>query len=144
MKALMLFIAAAMVFSAATANANDTDYLQGPRIGEPVKRICFGRSINSWRDVDGLGSAVLLQKGVNDWFFVELSGACRASDFRFANTIGIESRPAGGCLTWNDVIVVRSGGGFKKRCFIQSIYEWNEDALEDEDLMDLEESEEDT
>ncbi len=102
------------------------------RLGPEVERICFGRSINGWKTVDGHGDAVLLSKGVNDWFLVEVSGNCRASDFKFAQTIGIESRPAGGCIRRGDYILVESGGGFTNRCFIQGVYEWNDDLPEAE------------
>ncbi len=102
------------------------------RLGPEVDRICFGRSINSWKAVDGHGDAVLLRKSVNDWFLVEVSGNCRASDFKFAQTIGIESRPAGGCIRRSDYILVHSPGGFTNRCFIQGLYQWNDDAPEEE------------
>jgi uncharacterized protein DUF6491 len=102
------------------------------RLGPEVSRICFGRSINGWKTVDGHGDAVLLSKGVNDWFLVEVSGNCRARDFKFAQTIGIESRPAGGCIRRSDYILVHSAGGFTNRCFIKGMYEWNDDAPEEE------------
>ncbi len=102
------------------------------RLGPEVTRICFGRSINGWKTVDGHGDAVLLSKGVNDWFLVEVSGNCRASDFKFAQMIGIESHPAGGCIRRGDYILVEGGGGFTNRCFIQGLYEWNDDAPEED------------
>ncbi len=117
-----------------SAEVEDTAEDSGadPRLGPEVDRICFGRSIYGWKTVDGHGDAVLLEKGVNHWFLVEVSGSCRANDFKFAQTIGIETRPAGGCIRRGDYILVESGGGFTNRCFIQRIYEWNDDALEEE------------
>ncbi len=102
------------------------------RLGPEVDRICFGRNIHSWKTVDGYGDAVLLRKGVNDWFLVEVSGNCRANDFKFAQTIGIESRPVGGCIRRSDYILVHSAGGFTNRCFIQGLYQWNDDAPEED------------
>ncbi|VAW02972.1 hypothetical protein MNBD_ALPHA05-973 [hydrothermal vent metagenome] len=102
------------------------------RLGPKVERICFGRSINGWKTVDGQGDAVLLRKSVNDWYLVEVSGNCRARDFKFVQAIGLESHPAGGCIRRGDYILVESGGGFTNRCFIQGLYEWNDDAPEEE------------
>ncbi len=98
------------------------------RIGEEVDRICFQRNIDGWKEAKGFDSAVLLERGVNDWYLVEVSGACRARDFRFAQTIGIDSRPRGGCVRRGDILLVEGGGGFVNRCFISEIYEWDDDA----------------
>jgi hypothetical protein len=98
------------------------------RIGPEVDRICFASTIDGWKEAKGFDDAVLLERGVNEWYLVDLSGACRARDFRFAQTIGIESRPAGGCVSRGDVILVESGGGFMNRCFISKIRKWDDDA----------------
>jgi len=115
------------------APSEETEDAAAPsRLGPEVSRICFGRSINGWKTVDGHGDAVLLSKGVNDWFLAEVSGNCRARDFKFVQAIGVESRPGGGCIRRGDYILVESGGGFTNRCFIQGLYEWNDDAPEEE------------
>lgn len=98
------------------------------RVGADVNNICFIRNIRNWREADGYPDAVLLERTLNDWYLVELTGACRSQDFRFALTIGLDSRPAGGCITRGDAILVRSGGGFVNRCLISDIKEWDEDA----------------
>ena len=103
-----------------------------PRIGPEVNRICFPRSINSWRVIDG-DEAILLRRGVNDLFRVEYTGSCRSSDFRFAETIGIVGRPAGGCLTRGDRLLVEGPGNFVNRCLITQINEWDEDAGEEDE-----------
>lgn len=102
--------------------------LSDPRVGEKVDRICFQRSIDGWRTAKGFGRAVLLNRGVNDWYLVKVSGACRANDFAFAHKIGIESRPAGGCVRRGDVILVEGAGRSVNRCFIRSINRWDDDA----------------
>ncbi len=134
---LSLSFGAALLMGAAIAGDKDRDKTsaEDPRPGPEIDRICFGRSINGWKNVNGYGDAVLLQKGVNDWYLVEVSSHCRARDFKFAQTIGLESRPGGGCLTDNDYILVEGTNRFKNRCYIKSIREWNDD-LPDEDEED--------
>lgn len=112
-------------------NQSATDDGADPRIGKKVKSICFQSSINGWKAVKGEDDVVLLERGVNDWYRVELLGACPSRVFRSAFAIGIESRPAGGCVSRGDVIIVEDGPGFNRRCTITGIYEWNEDALEE-------------
>jgi uncharacterized protein DUF6491 len=139
---LLFALGAAVTVSLGGVVAEDGQTKQAPedaedaaapsRLGPKVERICFGRTINGWKTVDGHGDAVLLSKGVNDWFLVEVSGNCRARDFKFVQAIGIENRSAGGCIRRGDYILVESGGGFTNRCFIQRIYEWNDDAPEEE------------
>lgn len=99
-----------------------------PRIGKEVDRICFNSTINGWKGVKGEDDVVLLQRGANDWYRAELTGACDYRLFRSAQAIGIESRPSGGCVTRGDVIIVRDGPGFARRCFITDLYEWDGDA----------------
>ncbi|MEX0644771.1 MAG: DUF6491 family protein [Parvularculaceae bacterium] len=126
LKALAL---AGVIVASSAAIAGDPDEDgPDPRIGKGVSRICFASTIDGWKAVKGENDVVLLRKGVRDWYRVELMGACRASDFRSAMTIGIESRPAGGCVTRGDVILVRGPGDFVNRCHISKMYEWNEDA----------------
>ena len=132
---------AAALFAAFAANAGEPADAEGPdpRIGEEVRSICFGRNINGWKSLKGVDGVVLLEKGVNDWYYVEVSGGCRARTFNFATAIGIESRPAGGCVTQGDVIIVRDTANFNRRCFIKKIYEWDGDAqapADDEDASD--------
>lgn len=96
-----------------------------PRLGPEVDRICFARSIRNWRELRGEDRVVLLERGVNDWYRVELTGACDASTFRFAQTIGLETRPAGGCVGRGDVIIVGDAGSFTRRCMISRMYKWD-------------------
>lgn len=104
-----------------------------PRIGEEVRSICFGSSINGWRSVKGEDDVVLLERGVNQWYRVELVGGCDERLFRSAFSINIESTPGSLCVGKGDVIIVEDSPSFQRRCFIKRIYKWDEDAVLDED-----------
>lgn len=119
---------AAVLGLVGAAFANEAEKPADPRLGPEVDRICFQRNINGWRELKGVDNVVLLETGVNNWHRVELAGGCRASLFRFAETIGIESRPGGGCVSRGDVIIVGQTGGFVHRCIITKINLWDEKA----------------
>lgn len=128
--------AGAAMMSAAFAEHHEGDETKAadPRLGEKVDRICFASTINGWRSVKGEDDTVLLERGVNDWYKVNLAGGCDEHLFRSALTIGIDSHPGGGCVTRGDVIIVKDSPGFTRRCMIHSIYKWDEDAaMEDEE-----------
>lgn len=94
------------------------------RRGEEVNRICFQRNINGWRELSD--EAILLQRGVNDWYMVELRGVCDPT--MAFNSIALVSRPAGSsCLSRGDKVIIPDDviGG---QCFIDRIYKWDEDA----------------
>lgn len=122
---LAVGLTAAIISVSAHAEAAD----QGdPRIGEEVDKICFRSTINSWRTVDDLDDVVLLQRGVNDWYYVELIGACSNRILRTALEIGIGGRPSGACVASGDIIVVRDNPAATRRCAVQRIYRWDDDA----------------
>lgn len=127
---LALLSAACFAGVASTAFAKqDNDQTPDKRIGDEVDRICFGSTINGWKTVDKkTDDVVLLQKGVNDWYYVELLGTCDSSVLRSAEHIGIESRPAGGCITRGDTILVRDHPDLIRRCAIQRMYKWDDKA----------------
>ncbi len=106
-----------------------------PRIGEEVRNICFGQSINGWRGVKG-DDVILLKRSVSDWYRVELAGACDYRVLRSAMAIGIDSRPAGGCVSRGDVIIVSDSPGFDRRCVITRIQKWDEDAVAEQPAED--------
>jgi len=118
--------AAALTIAGMTAQAEEEG--ADPRIGEEVNRICFGANINGWRTVDRLDNAVLLQRGVNDWYYVELLGACDYRVLRSAVQIGIDSLPGPNCITRGDLIIVRDTPGLARRCNVQGMYAWDDDA----------------
>ncbi len=124
----LAFAGVVVASSAAIAGDPEDADKPDPRIGKEVDRICFASTISGWRAVKGEDNVVLLQRGVRSWYRVELIGACRSYDFRSALTIGIENRPAGGCVTRGDVILVKGPGNFVNRCPITKMYEWDEKA----------------
>lgn len=130
-KAISISIATAgaVLFAAGAAFAGkpDAEAAPDPRLGAEVNKICFARDINNWKEIDGVDDAVLLERSVNDWYRVALAGACTARVFRFAQVIGIENRPAGGCLRRGDAIIVDDTGNFTRRCIIKRMNEWNDD-----------------
>ena len=113
-----------------------------PRLGDKVDRICFGRDINNFKAIEGEDDVVLLERGVNDWYKVELIGACDYSELKWSQAVAIDQRPAGGCLTPGDYLIfTRSAfGEFNfantRRCAVSAIYKWNEKAAAPEDGAD--------
>lgn len=128
-----IFIAACLaagmtVFSSAYAEDEGGEEKVDLRLGEEVDRICFPRNINGWKTVKKEDNVLLLEEGVNDWYRVELLGACRYRDLRFTHKIALETRPSGGCVTRGDVITLIDNSGFNRRCTITQINEWDDDA----------------
>lgn len=123
------------VSSTSVALAGEPDAPDSP-IGEEVSQICFAQSINGFRTIDGVDNVVVLEKGVRDAYRVELSGLCKARTLSFAQSVAIDRRPAGGCVTRGDVLVF-SGSAFfndrpieRTRCVVTRIDKWIERAGE--------------
>ncbi len=101
------------------------------RLGEAVSRICFSRNISSFRTIDGEDDAVILERGVNDWYKTTLAGACNHNRLRFAQSVAIDDRPGGGCITRGDALVFSDSafGDFSfpnaTRCVIVDIHRWD-------------------
>jgi hypothetical protein len=120
----VLAVLAALAAGAAAEESADL------RLGKQVDRICFGRNINNFKAIDGVDDAILLEKGVNDWYKATLIGACNYSQLRWAQSVAIEQRPAGGCVTPGDYLIFSSSafGDFSfpnsTRCAISEIHEW--------------------
>ncbi|MEM8935905.1 MAG: DUF6491 family protein [Pseudomonadota bacterium] len=127
--------------SLSVAFAEDDDDAVDPRLGEKVDRICFASNVDNWRST-GENNEVLLEEGINDWYFVELSGLCRKFDIRSAEFLVIDTFGSSSCVTRGDSLIFKDFGGHRgNRCVITSIYEWDEDAEEvaDEDETETEE-----
>lgn len=109
----------------------DDDTKSDPRLGEEVDRICFSRDIDGFRTIDDEDDAVLLERGVNDWYKATLSGPCNYSTLRFAQSVAIDDRPRGGCVTRGDALVFSDSafGDFSfpraTRCIIVEMHRWN-------------------
>ncbi len=102
-----------------------------PRLGEEVDQICFSRDISNFRTIDDEDDAVLLERGVNDWYKTTLAGACNYNQLRFAQSVAIDDRPRGGCIRRGDALVFSNSafGDFSfpnaTRCIIVEIRRWD-------------------
>lgn len=103
-----------------------------PRVGEEVNQICFQRNINGWRTLKKQDDVILLERGVNNWYRVELSGACRYNVLNSAINIGIDGGRGSSCVRRGDVIIVEDSPSFNRRCMISKMYEWDDDAVASE------------
>jgi hypothetical protein len=127
-KAIMAACASTLLI-AACSTATDTqtaDAKPDPRQGEEVRQVCFSQQIRNWRTVKEHRRAVIIQKGLNEEYKLDLIGTCQPDD-AFVN-IGLVSRMGGGtCLTTGDKLITdaRYNDG---DCSIQRIYAWNEKA----------------
>lgn len=132
-------VAAGLATSASASGKKDKDKTPDPRIGDKADRICFQRNIHNFRTLKGVDDAVLLETNVNDWYYVELLGACNSHDLQFAQSVAIKSRPAGGCVSRGDDLIFSDSINFRHRdstqnirsCVITGIYKWNPDAGKD-------------
>lgn len=130
-------IAAFGFFGAARSSepAADAD----PRLGEEVDRICFSRNITNFQTIDDEDDAVLLERGVNDWYKTTLTGACNYNALRFAQSVAIDERPRGGCIRRGDALVFSDSafGDFRfpnaTRCIIVEIHRWDPKAANGKD-----------
>ncbi|MEO1310191.1 MAG: DUF6491 family protein [Pseudomonadota bacterium] len=100
-----------------------------PRRGETVRSICFRSTINNFSVI--ARDKVVLTRGVNDQYLVELAGGCDARDA--FTSIGVGGRGGGSCVTkFDDILLDRSVAG-PRRCQIREIYDWDPDADVEED-----------
>ncbi|MEZ5921843.1 MAG: DUF6491 family protein [Parvularculaceae bacterium] len=139
----LVFGALASIVLAAPAFAGElkkTDEAKSdPRQGAEVDSICFGRNINDFTTIKGVDNAALLRANVNDWYKVDLIGACYSSRLRFAQSVAIESHPSGGCVSKGDYLIFSSSAFGRpsnstdvSRCAISRIYKWDRDASGDD------------
>ena len=128
MKSTALLLASALCLTAcATAEEREAVALAkaeeiAAKRGEEVNRLCFTQNINGWRAVDD--DAVVVTKGVNDKFLLELAGPCDAENAFLS--IGLKTFGGSSCLSRGDRLVTDER--IANRCRITKIYEWNEDA----------------
>ena len=109
-------------------------YLDDPRLGKKVDRICFGSQIDGFTDTTDY--TVIVEAGVNDEYLIETFSYCHNLDY--ANSLGLDR--ATSCLTKSDALIpsssavsLRDPSGFTQHCLIRAIYEWNPEAgTEDE------------
>lgn len=130
--------AAAMLAACSSAPAEDEimDWQTDARLGEEVDRICFSQSIDNFRAATR--DTVIVEKGVSDEFLIETMGSCY--DLKHAQSISLDTFSGSSCLSRGDSIFAYdsafgpdSNDITPIRCPIRAIYEWDEDALEDEE-----------
>ncbi len=144
---LAIAAAAAIAALSAAGPALSGDKISGekkadPRLGADVDKICFSRDIDGFRTIDGEDDVVLLERSVNDWYKVTLTGACTHNRLRFAQSIAIDDRPRGGCVRRGDALVFSDSafGDFSfpnaTRCIIVEIQRWDPKASAPDDDSD--------
>jgi uncharacterized protein DUF6491 len=116
-----------------------------PRLGEEVTNLCFTRSINGFKRYDK--DALILRRSVKDRYLVTFSGIC--SNLRSVQAVKLASRSS--CLSRGDTILVSDSAFFTdntgfgvERCTIKRIYNWNEDAVDEETAEEAETEAENT
>lgn len=85
--------------------------------GEELNSICFNRQINGWQPLNR--NAIILEKGLNDYYRVTLNGGCDAEHSGLS--IATKSR-TGICLQEGDEIDFE--GDFYPSCRIDQINAW--------------------
>ena len=133
----MVFLLSACA-TAANGGMGDRDEAKGieqfegdPRLGKQVDRMCFTSDIDSFSA--NTDDTVVLEASPNRHYLVETS-ACFTLDR--AQSIAVSSKQS--CASKGDYLLVsdsafgleNSTGMGPDRCFIKSIYEWDDDAPE--------------
>lgn len=85
--------------------------------GEQVNSVCFTNQIRGWQPLSR--NAIVLERGLNDYYRVTLNGACDATHSGL--TMATESR-SGICLGIGDDIDFAND--FSPSCSIESIHAW--------------------
>lgn len=104
----------------ATTDRADVDAEVAARQGAEVDRICFTRQIDGWRNLGR--NAILVEKGVNEWFKLDLTGPCEP-DLAFER-IALRTRPPGGCLSKGDAVATFTTPTYGV-CYITRMYSWD-------------------
>lgn len=118
----------------ASSSEHIAEILADRRVGEPVDKVCFARTIDGFRE--NTRDSVVLRRGANSDYLVTVKGCPRLND---AQSIGLTSSTS--CLRRSDRLIV-SDSAFSlsgqtplgpDTCWVDAIYEWNEDASDDAD-----------
>ncbi|NNE57711.1 MAG: hypothetical protein HKN36_06345 [Hellea sp.] len=149
-KYMILSTLLAIGITGCATSADDKDqprgiaaYADDVRLGEQTDKICFTRNIDGFRSA--MRNTVILDRGVNDEYIVEVMGGCQ--NLKWAQAIELDSNMS--CLSKFDNLVVYDSAfgtnntpGSVERCPIKSIHKWNRDAKEkseDDGMKDKEE-----
>lgn len=130
---------AAALLAGCTSTGEETaeveNWKEDARLGEQVDRICFKDNIDNFRSATR--NTVIVERGVNDEYLIETFSSC--FDLKNANSLSFDTFGASSCLSKGDSIKAYSSAFGPSEtdfpsvnCPIRAIYEWNEDAAEDE------------
>lgn len=115
---LVLLIVGLVLVACQSSEEIRSSAIERGQAGEQVDRICFTRQIDSWQRLDE--RSIVVRRGMNDYYRLELMGACDPRDAFVA--IQLESR-SGMCLSQGDrVRFDRDRSGLS--CSIRRIHEW--------------------
>lgn len=108
-------------------------YVDDPRLGEQVGRICFSRQISRFGETTE--DTVIVEAGLNDYYLIKTLGPC--TDLERANSMALDQFGAS-CLTKGDSIIAYdtvfgpdATGLPPRACLIDEIYEWHPDRTGD-------------
>ena len=137
-------VSALVIAASCSTTADETDpdaWRTDARLGEQVNRICFSSSIDNFRKATR--NTVIVEKGINDEYLIETVGSCY--ELRNAMSISLDAFGGSSCISKGDSIYAFDSvfGPDETdlapvRCPISAIYEWNEDALDEEQDADSE------
>ncbi len=133
--ALIVSMIALAACSSTPADSADEDaWRTDARLGERVDRICFKRSVDSFRE--NTRRTLIVERGVNDEYLIETNGACY--DLKNAQSLSFDTFGGSSCITRGDnIYAYDSAFGPDRtdvpniRCPISAIYKWDEEAGED-------------
>jgi hypothetical protein len=143
-RAIAALILSTSLIAPMSANARGNIDKGAP--GEEVRSICFTSSIDGFRTLEGEDDVVLIERAVNNWYYVELMGGCSYNRLKFAQAVGIDTSPGSGCLSRGDQLIFSDSVFAPQqeldltRCRVSAIYEW---VVPDEDDGDADENEDD-
>lgn len=120
----------AMAAGCATAEREAFDPGADPRIGEEVRRACFGpvtSSVGGYREIDGWDAFVTGR--FNERYLLVFSRGC--GDLGPAGAFPVFRNYGDDCRRRGEMVqTARSNVGVSGACTIKHIYKWNRDAEE--------------
>ncbi len=135
----LVFLLSACATAANGASRDDAPkgvekFAEDPRLGEQTDRLCFASSVDNFHSATR--DTVVLDVSPSKSYLVEVTNGCFNLDRAMSMTLDTVS----GCATRGDYLIVsdsafglsQSSGLGPDRCLIRSIYEWDEDAAEDQ------------
>lgn len=139
LRAITLATAATALLGACStgpeAGGQDEEWRSDARLGERVDRVCFASTIDNFRMTTR--NTLIVEEGASDEYLIEVVGSCYNLDG--ANSISFDTFAGASCVTRGDSIYAYdSAFGPSQtdlppaRCPIRAIYEWNEDAAEED------------